>query len=148
MRVLTRALILCNNEDKAAGRSIVLKPRVQAEMLQCCRKKGMKPEAFIHKFSKKNNADAVFRVANVAMVIAGAAGYIQTPKSWLPKKAAQDKSSIFNAKEETIVTPQSVRMALTYMASGNNGVAMMSESNETFLIQVSFDFSSQMHSTQ
>ena len=33
VKVLTRAMILCNNEDKAAGRNISLPPRLQAEML-------------------------------------------------------------------------------------------------------------------
>ena len=132
-KVLTRALILCNNEDKAAKRMIMLKPRVQAEILQAVRKNKMKPEDFILKFGEKGSDEhrnAIFRLANVSMVIAGAAGYIQQPKSWLPAKAQDGQSSSMSSNDDTVVTPESVKIALTYMG-GNT----MTEANEMKLIR-------------
>ena len=55
---------MCNNEDKAARRPILIRPRVQAEMLQAVRKQPMHPLDFIEHF-KKQNRNAVFRLANV-----------------------------------------------------------------------------------
>jgi len=113
----------------------MLKPRVQAEILQAVRKNKMKPEDFILKFGEKGtdeHRNAIFRLANVSMVIAGAAGYIQQPKSWLPAKAQDGTggSSSMSSNDDTIVTPESVRIALTYMG-GNT----MTEANEMKLIR-------------
>jgi hypothetical protein len=80
---------------------IVLKPRVQAEMLQAVRKHPLRPEDFIATFGKKYDRNAVFRLANVAMVIVGAAGYIRAPKSWLPNGKAQEEGGL-SSNDNTI----------------------------------------------
>ena len=53
------------------------------------------------------------------MVIVGAAGYVKAPKSWLPEGKAQGEGQNgLSSNDNTVVTPQSVRMALSYMSEG------------------------------
>ena len=58
-------------------------------------------------------------VVYIAMVIVGAAGYVKAPKSWLPEGKAQGEGQNgLSSNDNTVVTPQSVRMALSYMSEG------------------------------
>ena len=140
-KVLTRALILCNNEDKAAGRKISLVPRVQAEMLGHVRLHPMSPDDFVKLYRKHDAHAAVRRLCNVAMVINGAAGfspsYVNARKAnskrsqksksskirmaidddWMPTKA----DSRLSGSDTTIISPQAVRMAVSYMSNSDAG---------------------------